>query len=644
MARGSAEVEEVTLRLNQQVSGPAAVASGAASQLAAQIDATTAAMRSMQAAGRVDALGKLEQQIVASSGALREMAAQMRLLNSGKVVNVDEYRSLKAAIDATKGSLAKAQGEYAALSGIAKKASAAQTAGAKESKAGLDATARAARLLGGESGATAAKVIEFGSSLKALGPYGIAAGVSLAIVAAGVLGLVAVFVAGVRALGQFRDELLKLQGAMLGNAQAGKEAQAAINAVSSSAFNALPRDKLADYATQLGQLRLRGKDLQTALEGAAIAGSAMGDSAAQAFIGAASTAKHLEGGVDALTARYKKIWGGVAASQAYSLDVQFRRMREDITALFSGATLDPFISGMHNITSMFSQTSELGIGLRDAVSGVQQKLLSVATAALPYVKGALLGAAIAGVNMYIVFKKVYNAIRDTIGPAVQFTGIFKDASAAIVAGKVAAYSFLGVMLLVATSIALALAPLTILLSAIGLAIYGVVVAARILVGFLGFMYTTVVGGFTAIKDALMHVSLADVAKNMIRSFTDAISGGLPSVSSVMGFLGDAAKSGLRAALGIHSPSRFAQDTADNVTHTYISRVEDAAPDARESFDDFVSPKQVKSEAKAARSSGRATVVYVEIGTERPDDRALLDKMRILMRQLFDVEVRAVEPG
>lgn len=636
------QAEEVVLKLTQQVSAPAAVATQAASQLTAQIQAGTAAMKAMQAQSRVDALAQLEKQIVQSSGALKTLQAQMKQLQSGKSVDIEQYRALKKQIDEQQQALAKAKGEYSALSGFAKKAGNEASAAAKKASGGLDAASKAARLLGGSAGATAASVVSFGKELAALGPYGLAAGAALAIMAAGVIGLVAVFTAGLKALGAFRDELLKLQGAMRGNAQAGKEAQAAINAVASSAFNALPREKLVEYATQLGQMRLRGKDLQTALEAAAIAGSAAGDDLAKSVIGAAGAARMAGQSMDQLHTRVKRVWGGVAASQVYSLDVQFRRLRESITALFAGATLDPFISGMNNITQMFSQSTELGQKLQKAVSGAFDWALKLATAALPYVKGAILGAVIAGLQMYIVFLKVRNAIREWIKPLSEAIGPIDSVQMAINAAQAATFALVGTFVVLGAAMLFAFLPVIVILGGLYLAVYLVVAAVEWLIGVAGKAKAYVVDAFTSIADALSGLSLADVAMNLINSFITTITGNIGRVGAALSSMGEAAKSGLKSALGIQSPSRVAKDAAQNVVSTFSGTVESGSGEAEESFDRFVNPKAVKAEAKGARASGRAIIMYFECGAGKGDEEALWEKIRERLRREFDAEVDAVE--
>lgn len=645
MARAGSEAEEIVLRLREEVSGPAAVAGGAAADLTQQIEGATAALRAMQGQARVEALGKLEAQVVAGTGALKAMQAEMRLLQKGPSVDIVQYQKLKGAIDGQTVSIARAKGEHAALAGFAKKSGAEAAAGAKAGANGLDAASSAAKLLGGSSGAAASSVISFGQQLAQLGPYGIAAGIALAVAAAGVIALVAVFSAGLQAAGAFRDELLKLQGAFRGNAQAGKEAQSAINAVAGSAFNALPRDKLADYATQLGKLRLRGTDLTKALEAAAIAGSAAGDEMATSVIGAAGAARMAGQSMDKLADRTRKIWGGVAASQAYSLGAQINRMKEDLNSLFAGATIDPFLSGMKNITSMFGQSTESGQRLQKAVSGALDGMLAMATAALPYVKGGILGVMIAGINMYIAFKKTYNVIRDLVGPIIQATGLFGDATLAIVAGQAAMYAFAAILLVAGVAAVIGFAPLLIVFGALGLAIYVLVEGVKWIVGAGGRAVDYLVSAFRLAKAALGQISLADIAENMINSFVAAIKGSVVRVGAALSDLGGAARDGLKAALGIRSPSRVAIDAADNVTGTFAARVEDAAPEAQASFRAFADPAAVKSEAKGARGTGGAKIVYIEIhngGTGKGDD-GLLEKLRELLRREFDAEVQAVEP-
>lgn len=643
MARARTQEEEVFLKLTQQVSGPAAQARVAAAQLDEAVTGSVGALKAMQDAARVESLGALEAQIVKASGSLKELQAQMRALQKGPSVDIEQYRSLKGSIDQQTTSLAKLKGEHSALAGFAKKAGKDAEGGAKAGAAGLDAASKAARLLGGQAGASAASVATFGKELLALGPYALAAGVALAVLAAGVVALVGFFSAGLKASDAFRNELLQLQGAMRGNAEAGKQAQSAINAVASSAFNALPREKLAAYAQQLGVMRLRGRELQVALEGAAIAGSASGDAAAQAFIGGAAGARQFAGGVDALTARIKRQLGGVAASQAYSLDAQIRRMKESVTSLFAGRNIDPFLSGLKNITDMFSQNTEFGEKLHQAVGRTFDKLLAVATKALPYVKGGILGAAIAGATMYLFALDIYDAIAKWAEPIIKSTGLFDDATIAIKAGEAAAYVLTGTFLAMGSAVLIAMLPIVVVIGSIGLAIYAVIAVVAFLYDVFTVAADTIVWAFRSAKEALSGFSLADIATNMVNTFIETIAGSVGRVGAALANLGSAAKAGLKEALGIHSPSRFAQETADNVTGTFTGRVEDAAPDAAASFKNFADPVSVKSEAKGGRASGNATILYVEKGAfGGGDESGSFDKFFAMARERLDAETYMLE--
>jgi hypothetical protein len=643
MAAKRTQEEEVLLKLTQQVSGPAADARVSAAQLTEEIIGSVAALRAMNDASRVLNLKNLEAEIVTASGSLKEMQAQMRAMQKAPSVDIEQYRKLKGSIDQQQQSLAKMKGEYSAMAGFAKKAGNDVASGAAKGTAGLATVAKAARLVGGSSGSAAARVIALGTDLVAMGLGAIVAGAALAGLAVGIIAIVGFFFAGMKAADGFRDELLKLQGAMLGNAQAGKEAQSAINAVASSAFNALPRDKLAEYATQLGRMRLRGKDLETALEAAAIAGSAAGDAMATNIIGAAGAAKMAGQSMDQLAARTKRIWGGVAASQAYSLTAQIRRMREDLTSLFSGATLDPFLSGLKNITSMFGQNTELGQSLKRAVSSVFDRLSAIATAALPYVKGAMLGFAIGMVKAYLAARDIYDAIEEWAGPLLKATGFFDNTTVAIEAGKVAAYGLLAAFAVAGVLIAYYMAPVIAVIAGVGAAVYALSKIIDLNVWLWGGIGRAIVDSFTKARDFLTGISLADIGRNMVKSFTNAIVGSVGEVGESLWKLGEAAKAGLKSALGIHSPSTFAIAAADNVTGTFTDRVDDAAPEVRTSLDEFISPQSVKSTAKAARASGGARIAYFEMSAgASANDQALFDKIRSWLREEWDTELTLVE--
>ncbi len=353
--------------------------------------------------------------------------------------------------------------------------------------------------------------------------------------------------------------------------------------------------------------------------------------------------------VDALAARMKSRLGGVAASQVYSLGVQLNRMKEDLLSLFGGATLDPFLSGLRNITSMFSQTSETGRDLKKYLGGAFDSLLRMATAALPYVKGAIIGAGTGAVNIYIAFLKAKNAIFGAIGPTITVQN-------AIDAARIATMIFVGSFVILGLVAAAAV-------GAIVAAVYVLVRTVQAALAFWGRVGDAIVAMFEGAKAWLANVSLADVALNMISSLVSVIVGpGVALAGAAFLKLGAAAKAGLKSALGIHSPSRVAVEAAENVTGTFSGKVREGAPEARDSFDKFSSigkvrddapadldrlssPQVVRGDAKAARGTGGARIVYIERGAfGESDERGILDKVRAIMRGEFEAEVYTVEPA
>lgn len=558
-------------------------------------------------------LSQIEGEIRAASGALREMQAQMQVMQGQKAVDVDAFRALDGAIEDQKAKLADLQGQYVALGGKAEEALD-FAAPAREGAISMDKLKSATAKLGGAMGPTAAAGLELYESLTAIG---FVAGASLVAIAA-LAAIFAVFVLAVRnaaaASDAARSELLSLEGAMKGDAAAAGELQAAITAV--SAASALGRDKVADYGRELAAAGLRGDQLRTALEAAAIAGSAGGDELAKSFLDQAKAAARAGQSVDALAAKIKAQYGGVAARQMLSLSVQAEKFKESIDALFSGANIEPFLTGLADMLSLFSQSTTTGRALRDVLSKAMSDFYAGAALVLPYVKAGILGVMIAGLQIYIVIKRATNALRDMLGPVGDLGGL----EAALIAGKVAGYAILVVIVAIAAAVSLLLLPWVIL----GAVIWAAWAAAQALwegikAGWeavkstIGEAVDAVLDFVESVLGAFSGIDLSTVASGMIDGLIEGITGSIGKVVSAVTDLASAAVSTMKSVLDSHSPSEVFREIGDvGIGGGLVAGMGDAEGDVETGVSDLVDPSAVKTETKAARSgAGGRPIVYIE---------------------------------
>jgi len=513
------------------------------------------------ASSQVNTLG------MAASAATEKLAA-MGSPDLG-VVNVAQLQSASGQVDyfgiKCEEQVAKIEELKGQLSGLGDAASApaaeveklGDAMGAAAGPAGVSSEAlgdlgEASQRLAGPMGEKIGKLRQFGEALAELGPEAIAAAVAVAAAVAAIAAIGAVFVAGVKSAGEYRDELLRLQGAVGGNAEAAKELQGAITQVASG--SALARDKITDLAGQLARAGLQGAELRNALEAAAIASSAGGDQMANDFIKAAEAAKKTGGSVDELSKAMKDKLGGVAAAQALSFGVQIDKLKENLVGLFSGADITPLLEAMHALLSIFDATTAEGQAMRETIGG-----------AIEFIIGALLRLGTILLYAYVAIKS--NAVA---------WAVVKLAAMGVVAALVFVAAVVGVIIAIMGAAWGVITMVWGAIAYIGMA----VVNGLSTVG--SFLYEYLIQPFVDAYDALSSFSLAEIGSNMINGLIGGIKGAAGAfVSSIVGVV----KSGVQAAksaLGIASPSKVFADIGLNTGAGMVRGVDASAEDVQAS--------------------------------------------------------------
>lgn len=370
--------ETVTLRLQEQISGPADAAESALSNLKASIAAAGDAMRETQskiASLKLSNLADAGPQIEALTATLADDRNAVSDLQQSYIALGGSATSAMSAAKAGVDGLAKAEAKAAQAAKdlqTAGKSAGDATKGVGDGAAlalpPMGALAKEVKMLGGSLGAGESKMIRFAGAFMKLGPEVAIVVAAIVLLVAGIAAFVSAVAFGISSAGAFRNELLHLEVATKGNVRAARDIQDAITAVATS--SALGRDKITGYAEQLAYAGLKGDVLKRAIEAASIAGSAGGDEIANGFIKAAIAAKGSVAAVDALSSKMKKELGGIAAKQALSLDAQMNRLHESIAYLFSGADIEPFLNGLHAVLSIFDANSTAAKSLREQITSM----------------------------------------------------------------------------------------------------------------------------------------------------------------------------------------------------------------------------------------------------------------------------------
>ncbi len=646
------DAETVVLKLQEEITGPASAATAALDQL------TAAQMRSATAAARLSAA-----QSSAASAASRAASAENGVAGSAARAAAAESN---AAAAASRAAIADTNASIAALklaSAQAKAAGASTDSGEAAGSAALPlgAMAKATKMLGGEAGASGSKVLRLAKAFMTMGPEIAIAIVALAAVAAAIAAVVGIVAKGITEAGAYRDEFLKLQGAMKGSAAKATEVEDAVSAVSGA--SALGRDKLLEYGTQLEKAGIHGKTLTHALEAAGIAGAAGGDAIADAFLASVTGAKDASQSVDALSAKMKKQLGGVAAEQAISLSVQMTKLQENIADLFSGADIEPFLKGLHSVLSIL-----------DADSGAAKSMKAAITDMVNTAIGGML-------RLAIVMVTAYTTIRNN--------------SVAWFAVKAAAYTVLAVFALIAVAIAAVVAGGAVLMAGLAAPIFAVIAVVMALKAAFMAVYNFIAGitwekvGYAIVAalllpvtagrmlgeaivsafHAMMAIDWGAVGQAIVGAFASAVAfvANLPATmlslgvamidglvngitagaSAVAGALGSVVQGGIKAAksaLGIASPSKVFTAIGENTTDSYAGAVEDGTPDVAAATSGMAKGAAVAAAAVPAPSPsaesggamGRAINFYnCVFGGDLTEE-----KLRVLLVPVLETEARA----
>jgi hypothetical protein len=498
---------------------------------------------SEQAPADADALEQMREALRGDIEELRNMNQAMRNMQAGGVVNIAIARQLRDAISAQKAKVGQAQQAYIAAGGSLRNMRPPQ----QVAVVGFKELGSVLQRLGGPLGGLIGRL----GGLRALLVGGAVVGGVLAVAAA----LAALVVAGAAAIVMLtkyaiaqsdarRSELLRLEGltkiryfmygfgdGMRRAADSATFLQSQVDRV--SGMVALGRDEILKYTEQLYKMGLRGGNLQAALEGVSITAATQGDEQAQRFAnwaaGAAMTGQSVRKLADDVKARL----GGIAARQMLSLDVQGKKLRENMARLFSDLNVEPLLKAISGVLEIFSQTTVTGRALKAFIEGFFQPLINSLDTVGPIVKRFFQGMLIAGLRLGIFVLRLRNWFRDTFGDVELFKGLDKG-MLALRLGMFTVFMLVG-----------GLAAL--------LAIGALIAAPFITAGVAVMLALSKIHGAVM---ALQKLGWRGVADAIVDGFVDGIKDGTKRVVSAISEMGEAAWNALKRKLKMASPSRL----------------------------------------------------------------------------------------
>ena len=391
-------VETVELRLRQQVSGPAEMATRALSILEAQI------IREHNMLGRLDdqmlreknALGRLEKEMAESN-------KRMALLKQGAVggegegesVNIKAYRKEQAALVSLGD---KISAQKSKIDGMTDRVAAQKDKIVSlndkltvmrdktvDSKAGLSELGNALKANSADFGVAESGVVKFVSGLARVAPEIAGIVATAAVLTAAFAGLIATISKGIDQSGKLRDEFLHLKGDIAGMSigWAGFFRGATVNATmlqsaieKVSPDSALPREKVAAYASQLAQARIPANRLVESLHAMAIAGS-VSDKQAQKFLAMASTARLLGQDVSNVAKVFEKTFGPISKQLTLSLPAQIMKLGEELNYMFKGADVDALLVGLQSILRIFDRNTDAAKTMREMIQYAVERAINV---------------------------------------------------------------------------------------------------------------------------------------------------------------------------------------------------------------------------------------------------------------------------
>lgn len=547
------------------------------------------------------ALANLKRQMEADTAALGAMNKAMRNLQSGAVVNIDQFRKLQASIQAKKQAIADAQSSYLALGGTFDKV----RPKPKELSSGFAEIRNAAQMLPGPLGSIIGRFESLGGLLK-----GGAIAVGIAAVAAAIVALTAAAIAGTAALLKYgiaqanarRAEGLRLEGlTKMRNwwgvaAGSATEMQAAIDRVSAS--SALGRDKIEGYAAQLYKMHLRGDNLTQALEATAIKAAAVGDEGASAFMGWAAGAAMAGGSVKRLADDVRARFGAVAAKQLLDLNVQTAKLKENFSALWDDLKIDGLLKAVSSITALFSQSTRSGQALKAILTTMFQPMVGAIEWAAPIAKrffqGIVIGALLAAISV-LRLRKWWRETFDTEAlKGIDLTTAALYAGVAAVAVLAGSFAVLGVVMVGALVAAMPFIWAAVV--AVGaLALKALILAAPFILGAIA-IGALIAAGYQLYR-LWKEIDWTDLGKSIVDGIVGGLKNGAKWVIDAVKSLGRDAMGAFKSALGISSPSKAFANLGVAIPQGIESGVQAGAPRAQAAVDGLIDVPRVPDRAE-----------------------------------------------
>ena len=467
--------------------------------------------------------------------------------------------------------------------------------------------------VGRESGGASGGVSDFASSLDPIAAIAKGAAVALAAMGAAAVGIASLALSASQARRGFTD----LYGSLLGSERAGQGVYAAVEALSGTL--PITSSQAHEWAGSLLAAGVSSSKLEASIRTLATAQAALGPSGKAAADSLERILKHasasgafkvearqlaeagvtipelaqaladktgasvkdmqrqleagkigVDQGIDALNAVVEKKFGAAAAKRMLDLDVQTAKLKDNFHKLFEGADPSKALGGLKQILDIFDKTTPAGKALATVFTTLAKALFGAGGDAAPVLANALKRGIILLLQTYAAVVPIAIKVRDLAKEWKAFADRI-GASAAIITGIKVVFVALGVAIGVVVAVGAAIIAWAV---ALGVAFYALV----------GAVEDGVVAAFKQMKDEFNAAmkwlddkvqAFEDLGGAIVDGLVSGLTGGIKRIGDAAKGLGDAAKSGIKDALGIASPSKEARWSGQMVGEGKVQGLEDS---------------------------------------------------------------------
>ena len=622
-----------------------------------------------------DALARLKSQMQADMAGINELQAALKRLQVGGSTNTAVFKQLRDQLATKKASLASAQEAYVKLGGSFGNIKQAAT----ESARGFAGTGASIRQLAAAAGETDGPL---GNMIRAFGKLkmGGTVGVILAIVGTVLLLMTGVAAATV-ALTRFAlvsADAARSQRLFLEAATGGRVAADALTTTLDNVAGrvAMAHGQLEELALSLARSGLEGRALDAALSAVATTSTVMGQAAGSALqsiaerarqtrrfvlgafdlqgtglkladvttalakrfnvsFGAAQAALQngtvrIEDGLEALDAAVQAKFGKIARAQLLAFSFQMQKAHENVSRLFAGVNIEPFLEALHDVLSVLEQSTITGRALRamaeTALNPLLAELAKLGPIAKAFFQGMVIGALfiiVAVLRLRQVFADAFGGIRTHIDwvKVAMYAGI-----AVVVALTGAAIALAAAFVIVAAALLIASIPFLLLVALIVGAVVGI-----------GYLIAILSVGFAKVVGFLRGLDFAAIGQQLIAGLIDGITSGVGLVIDAVKGLGQSAMAALKSTLGIASPSKVFAEFGGYTAEGFAQGVEGGSGRVDDAVGAMVAtPSQptASSAGVGGQKAGGNTYQIINHFYGRSEDDDLVTKIRQVMTEVF----------